>query len=84
MNEFTEAVPAIEFNFKCQKGRQKELIEFILRFSDLTLEKLGLVVEENEKALNNVIGGKAYLSKRALINLIPLFYMFAGSCEFED
>ena len=84
MKDFADDMePYIEINFKCQKDRQKELIQFIFRFSTLTIKEMSELIEEKILILNKVIRGQAFLSERALNNLVQLFYMFANSCEFE-
>lgn len=76
--------PYIEIKFKCRKDSQKDLIEFILRFSNLHLKELAEVIEENILTLHQVLKGQNYLSKRSIINLVQVLYMFAQSCEFEN
>jgi hypothetical protein len=85
VTEYTDVIePDIEIKFKGWKENQKELIEFILQFSNLNLDQLAEVIEEDPENLNHVIKGKSSLKKQSVINLNQLVYMFSCSCDLEQ
>jgi hypothetical protein len=86
MSEFVDLMEPtwVEITFKGWKEKQKELIEFVLQISNLSLSQLAIVIEEDQEILDSVIKGKANLTKQSAINLNQLIYMFASSSDFEQ
>ncbi|HHF7373991.1 hypothetical protein [Legionella bozemanae] len=68
----------VNFNFTCNRKKQKYLIEILLKYSHLDLKELGASLQISTTFLLAVLEGRYYLDKEKGITLAELFLLFFG------
>ena len=72
--EFSE--PLVRFNFCENKGRQKQWIEVLIKYSALDLTSLATLIEVPVQMLKDVHQGIKFLTDEAAENLGMYFLLF--------
>ena len=74
--EFPESSVKIDF---CSKGsKQKILIEVLIKYGDMDINKLASVLEVSVKRLHDICDGYSFLVGEQADSLAQLFLMFLG------
>lgn len=68
----------VNFNFKCNRKKQKYLIEILLKYSQLDLKELAASLQISTAYLLAVMKGRYYLDKEKGRILAELFLLFFG------
>jgi hypothetical protein len=68
----------VSFNFRCNRKKQKYLIEVLLGYSHLDLKELAALLQISSTHLLMIMKGKNYLDKEKGVALAELFLLCFG------